>query len=125
MSVFVSNFNPGDGSWIIVHDELGHTGAIDPTEIIYTKNPDNSDNHNFAIIHCLECDSVSTHPVGGGAQPESVQEMFVHMAYLNGCPCGKLAAGRSSTETQDHIKIHCEEMDGPGRWKLDGVTIVL
>jgi hypothetical protein len=78
-------------------------------------------------VDCSICGSSSTHPVGGGAQPPLVQELFVHLALREGCPCpAPFAASRTGPPpddadviaAHDHVKAHCEEMDGEGRWQV-------
>ena len=116
MSVFVSDFSGSE--WLVVHDELGHTGSIQPTDVTYTTNLDGSANHNFASVTCPVCGAVSTHPVGGGAQPESVQQMFVTMCQTNSCPCGQVAATDADALGESHVRLQVNRMDGPMRWQL-------
>lgn len=65
MSVFVTDYSAIP--WTVIHDELGHTGTIDPATIVHPKNMDGAENHDFLIVTCPVCQAVSTHPVGGGA----------------------------------------------------------
>jgi hypothetical protein len=119
MSVYVSDFNPGDGTWTVIHDEAGHAGSIQPADVTYIQSLDGSHNHNFAAITCPVCGAVSTQPVGGGAQPALVQEMFVYLADHDGCPCpADLPSGLPLQLTGGHVKQHCEQMDGVGRWQV-------
>ena len=125
MSVFVHDFNPGDGTWLITHDDApggSHTGVIQPTDVQRQVNMDGTPNENFAIVTCPVCGSVSTHPVGGGAQAPLVQEMFIYLAMRDGCteaPMGrKLRSTMTYEEAHDHVKGHCEAMDGEGRWQV-------
>jgi hypothetical protein len=123
MSVFVSDFAPTDvpGSWTVTHDDAyggAHTGSIDPTEVVHTRNMDNSENHNFAVVTCPVCGAASTHPVGGGAQPGSVQQMFVTMCQTNGCPCGQIAATDPDGLGESHVRLQVNRLDGAGRWQL-------
>lgn len=118
MSVFVSNFAPGDGTWIVVHDELGHSGSIQPTDVVHTLNMDGSHNHNYASVTCPVCGAVSTHPVGGGAQPALVQQMFVTMCQTAGCPCGQIAEADPDGLGESHVRLQVNRMDGEGRWQL-------
>ncbi|MBO0884365.1 MAG: hypothetical protein J2P17_29355, partial [Mycobacterium sp.] len=68
MSVFVSDF--GDGTtWTVTHDDAPggmHDGTIDPATVLHPLRPDGTPDHNYAVITCPVCGSVSTHPVGGG-----------------------------------------------------------
>jgi hypothetical protein len=125
VSVFVSVFDNPDGSWTIMHDDApggSHTGSIQPTDVVRTVNMDGTQSQNFANVTCPVCGSVSSHPVGGGAQPPLVQEMFIHLAMADGCV--EQAAGRKAKSTMtyqeahDHVKQHCEDMDGEGRWQV-------
>jgi hypothetical protein len=126
MSIFVSDFQSAAPAWVVVHDDaLGgaHTGTIDPTEVVHTQTMDGTPSHQFAVVVCPVCGSVSTAPVGGGAQPALVQQMFVELALREGCPCPEgLARDTELTVAEDHVKKHCEEMDGVGRWQLDTVA---
>lgn len=116
MSVFVSDFSTTP--WTVIHDEAGHTGTIDPATIKHTLNMDSSENHNFLIVTCPVCQAVSTHPVGGGAQPELVQQLFVHKATTIGCPCGQVLATDPDSLGESHVRLNVNRMDGPGRWRL-------
>jgi hypothetical protein len=117
MSVYVSDFSTTP--WTVIHDEAGHTGTIDPTTIQHPTNTDGTPNPDFLIIVCPVCQSSSTHPVGGGAQPPLVQELFVRHALASGCPCdADMAAGLPPELIAGHIKQHCESIDGAGRWQV-------
>jgi hypothetical protein len=117
MSVFISDF--GDGTtWTVTHDDAGHSGSIQPTDVVHTTNMDGSRNHNFAIVVCPVCGATSTHPVGGGAQPESVQQMFVTMCQTDGCPCGQVTAADADALGESHVRLQVNRMDGAGRWQL-------
>jgi hypothetical protein len=123
MSVRPVTFNP-DGSIEVVFDESSHTGTIPADAVKWTQNMDGTDNHNFIVLECPDgCGSTSTHPVGGGAAPPEVQEMFVRKIDSEGCPCGEVlpptsrAAG--SPDAMAHTKELVEAMDGPGRWQVD------
>ncbi|MBO0884828.1 MAG: hypothetical protein J2P17_31755 [Mycobacterium sp.] len=117
MSVFVSDF--GDGTvWTVTHDDAGHSGSIDPTTVQHPLRPDGTPDHNFALVVCPVCGAVSTHPVGGGAQPESVQRMFVIACQTSGCPCGQVAADDADAIGESHVRLQVNRQDGPGRWKL-------
>src|SRR5215813_8782924 len=116
MSIYVTVF--GD-KWTVFHDEMNHGGDIDPTEVQYVLNMDGSHNHEYAAVKCPACDLVTIHPVGGGAQPPLVQEMFVRLAQSDGCQCAAdLPGGLPIQLTAGHVKQHCEQMDGEGRWQV-------
>jgi len=71
MSVFVTDYSAIP--WTVIHDELGHTGTIDPATIVHPKNMDGTtENHDFLIVTCPVCQAVSTHPVGG-MEPRPLQ----------------------------------------------------
>jgi len=119
MSVYITDYSISP--WAVVHDDApggAHEGTIDPTTIVHTKNPDGTDNHDYLIVVCPVCDSGSTHPVGGGAQPQSVQQMFVNHVAQNGCPCGQVASTDPAALGESHIRLLVNRMDGPGRWQL-------
>ena len=122
MSVFVSDFKSVPGQWQVVHDDAPdgpHSGSVTPTSVTFTTNPDGSQNPRFLTVTCPVCGAVSTHPIGGGAQPASVQEMFIRNAVRAGCPCGtKWPAGRVFLLTLAHIRIHANAMDGTGRFQV-------
>jgi len=120
LSVYVADFTSAT-EWQIVHDDApggGHGGTINPATVTHATNPDGSENHDFLVIQCPVCDSASTHPVGGGAQPQSVQQMFVNHVGANGCPCGQVAASDPDTLGESHVRLQVNRMDGPGRWQL-------
>ena len=120
MSVYVSDYTSAT-EWQVLHDDPvggGHGGTIDPATVKHTTNPDGSENHNFLIIACPMCDSVSTHPVGGGAQPQSVQQMFVNKCQATGCPCGQILDTDPDALGESHVHLQCARMDGPERWQL-------
>lgn len=117
MSVYITEFT-SPTEWAVVHDDAGHAGTIDPTTITNSQNVDGTHNHSFLNITCPVCGAVSTHPVGGGAQPQSVQQMFVVHAQTSGCPCGQVAAADPDALGESHIRLLVNRMDGPGRWSL-------
>ncbi|MBO0883573.1 MAG: hypothetical protein J2P17_25215 [Mycobacterium sp.] len=117
MSVFISDVS----SWTVTHDDApggAHTGTIDPATISHPLNPEGSENHNFLLVTCPVCGAVSTHPVGGGAQPQSVQQMFVTLCQTNGCPCGQVAPDDADAIGESHVRLQVNRMDGPGRYVL-------
>lgn len=123
MSIFISDFsNPT--SWTVVHDDAhggAHTGTIAPADVTHPKNMDGSENHLMLVVECPVCQSVSTHPVGGGAQPPLVQEMFTRKVQSEGCPCGSVDAGRDDDVPEAHVRLQVSRMDGPQRWQFEGV----
>lgn len=115
MSVFISDFD----TWQVVHDDApggAHQGTIDPASIVHTQNMDGSENHNYLAVTCPVCQAVSTHPVGGGAQPALVQQLFVNKAQTDGCPCGQVHADDPDALGESHIRLLVNRQDGPGRW---------
>ena len=118
MSIYVTDFT----DWSVLHDDApagAHAGSVDPATVVHTSRPDGTPDHNFLSVTCPVCDSVSTHPVGGGAQPESVQQMFVQKVDREGCPCGQVAATHASGVANSHVRLNCNRMDGPGRWQIE------
>jgi len=122
MSVYISDFKPGaPGGWTVVHDDAsggGHTAPITATTITFGPQIDGTSDFRTAVITCPVCGSVSCHPIGGGAQPRSVQEMYVRMVIRLGCPCGAFAAGKSAVLTILHLKQHVVALEGTGRWQI-------
>jgi hypothetical protein len=119
MTVYISEFANGDGTWTFIDDGLNHTGSIQSADVTYTINMDGSYNHNLILVTCPICGSATTHPVGGGAQPLSVQKMFVLKTEIDGCPCGQTQPDDTSGLPESHVRLNCNRMDGPGRWQLD------
>lgn len=119
MSIRPVTFQP-NGDIDVVHDELGHGGTIPAAEIIWTNDIDGNPNHNFIVLNCPDnCGSSSTHPVGGGADAPNVQQMFVEKVKIAGCSCGQIEPNDTSSAPESHVRLNCNRMDGPGRWKLD------
>ena len=118
MSLRPVNFN-ADGSIDVVFDETGHSGTIPAAEVVWTTNIDGSDNHNFIVLNCPDgCGGTSTHPVGGGAAPLEVQQMFVEKTKRDGCPCGHIDPRDRTAAPEAHVRLNCNRMDGPGRWQI-------
>jgi hypothetical protein len=119
MSVRPVAFN-ADGSIDVVYDEMGHRGTIPAAEAQWTTNPDGSHSHTYIVLACPDgCGATSTHPVGGGAAPADVQQMFVRKTEAEGCACGAVAAGDNSATPESHVRLNVNRMDGIGRWQLD------
>ena len=118
MSVRPVAFN-ADGSIDVVFDETGHTGTLPAADIHWTTKLDGSDDHNYVILNCPDgCGGSSTHPVGGGAAPVEVQQMFVNKCQAEGCPCGQIAASDPDALGESHVHLQVARMDGPDRWQL-------
>jgi hypothetical protein len=119
MSVRPVTFLP-NGDIEVVFDELGHSGTIPAAEVQWAKNIDGTDNHHGIVLACPDgCGAVSTHPVGGGAAPEHVQQMFVDKVTRDGCPCGSVPARRRDATPAAHVRLQCNRTDGMGRWQQD------
>jgi len=117
MSVRPINFLP-NGDVEVIYDERGHSGTIPAAEVRWTANVDGSANHNFIVLECPDgCGASSTHPVGGGAAPVEVQQMFVHKTGLEGCACGNVAAATNAVP-EAHVHLNVARMDGSERWQL-------
>ena len=124
MSIFISDFSD---PWTVTHDDApggAHTGTVDPASVTFIQNMDGTSNHNFVSLTCPVCGASSTHPVGGGAQPPLVQEMFARIAQRDGCPCpADYASGLPLQLTLGHTKQHVMQMDGPDRWQVGADVI--
>ena len=109
-----------DGSIDVVFDELGHSGTIPASEVIWGKtSADWSDDHNYITLICPDgCGNSSNWPVGGGSDAAMGQEMFVRKIDREGCVCGQVMA-RSTQAAIDHVKELVTAMDGEERWQLD------
>lgn len=115
MSVRPVTFNP-DGSIDVVYDEQGHSGTIPAAEVQWAANMDGSHNHSFIVLVCPDgCGATSTHPVGGGAAPAEVQQMFVGKTEREGCACGNVAAATNGIP-ESHVHLNVVRMDGEDRW---------
>jgi len=127
MSVRPTNFDD-PAAWLYVHDDARpepHGGTLDPATVVYGTAIDGSHNHNFMVMPCpfAGCGSVSTHPVGGGADAPHVQRMFVDKTQREGCACGNVEASSNGTP-EAHVHLNVSRMDGPERWQLDDGAIV-
>ncbi|SRR6266576_3727684 len=108
-----------DGSVDVVFDEGGHSGTIPVAEVEWATNPDGSGNHFGIVLVCPDgCGATSTHPVGGGAAPAEVQQMFVNKTERNGCACGAIDPGDSTAAPESHVRLNVNRQDGIGRWQL-------
>lgn len=118
MSVRPVLFN-ADGSVDVVFDELGHSGTIPAAEVQWATKMDGSHDHNFIVLSCPDgCGASSTHPVGGGAAPAEVQQMFVEKTQRDGCACGNVPPNDTTALPESHVHLNVNRMDGAGRWTL-------
>ena len=123
MSVFISDFKPGDGSWTVTHDDApggAHSGSIQPADVDFAVGFDGNRDWRGARVTCPVCGAVSTHPVSGGAAPSPVQEMFVRQARRLGCPCGALPANRPFPLVVAHLKGHVQQLASLAAWQAPG-----
>jgi len=126
MPIYVQDFKPAGGGFQVLHDDApggAHGGTLAATDITFGTQPDGSPDFKSAVIACPSpgCGSVSYHPVGGGAAPRSVQEMFVRMVIRLGCPCGAFTAGKSPILTILHLKGHVQVLEGAQRWQVASI----
>lgn len=106
-----------DGSIDVVYDEQGHSGTIPAAEVQWATNMDGSHSHSFIVLNCPDgCGATSRHPVGGGAAPADVQQMFVRKTQREGCACGQVAATDTDALGESHVRLNVNRQDGPGRW---------
>lgn len=118
MSVRPVNFLP-DGSIEVVFDEMGHSGTIAAADVQWATAIDGSHDHNFIVLVCPDgCGGTSTHPVGGGAAPLEVQQMFVNKVASDGCACGRVQPTDADTLGESHVRLNVNRQDGPERWQL-------
>ncbi len=118
MSVRPVAFQP-NGDIDVVFDEQGHSGTIPAAEVVWMTNPDGSHSHNFIVLTCPNgCGATSAHPVGGGAAPAEVQQMFVYKTERDGCACGAVAPADTSATPEAHVRLNVNRQDGAGRWQL-------
>ena len=120
MSIFVSDFSADP--WTVTHDDArggAHEGTVPSTDITHASGIDGNPNFQSINVTCPVCGASSSHPVGGGAQPPLVQEMFVRVVMRDGCPCpANYAAGRPFQLTLSHVRTHTLQQDGDGRWQV-------
>lgn len=118
MSIRPVLFHP-DGSIDTVFDETGHTGTIPAAEVKWSAGIDGIEDHRYIVLYCPDgCGASSTHPVGGGAAPVEVQQMFVQKTTREGCACGVVAPGLQNTVPESHVHLNVARMEGEGRWAL-------
>ncbi len=116
-----------DGLIKVRHTEFNHEGIIPEADIKFAKKLDGTDDLRFIILECPVpgCNSSSLHPASGGVDPEKVQRMFAKMykkyPTKEKLPKYEKDANRTWDEAKANLKKVIEEMDGPGRFKLDGV----
>lgn len=107
-----------NGDIDVVYDEQGHSGTIPAAEVQWATDMQGGHNHNFIVLNCPDgCGASSTHPVGGGAAPADVQQMFVHKATLEACACGHIEPGNANV-ADAHMHLQADRMDGPERWQI-------
>ena len=77
MAIRPTKFNL-DGSVEVYHDERGHSGIVQLSDIQYAKKADGTDNTNFIVLECpiVGCNSASLHPISGGCNLEKIGELF-------------------------------------------------
>jgi hypothetical protein len=125
MSVRPVTFN-ADGSIDVVFDDVNppHSGTIPAAEVMWGAKPDGSHDHNTIVLNCPDgCGATSTHPVGGGAAPAEVQQMFVEKTEAEGCACGTVEPSDPTALPESHVRLNVNRMDGIGRWQLDTPTV--
>lgn len=117
MSIRPVKFTSG-GAVEVFHDERGHGGVVQLRNVQFGRKPDQTDDFRFIELPCpVEgCGSLSVHPAGGGADPERVQELFVRALHRH-----PRHTSRSLEEARLAVKAMAEEMDGPGRFRLETV----
>lgn len=126
MAIRPIKFN-ADGSIEVWHDERGRGGIIPEADIKFIKKQDGTDDLRFIVLDCPVpgCNSSSLHPASGGVDPERVQRMFAKMykkyPAREKLPKHEKDANRTWDEAKSNLKKVIEEMDGPGRFNLDGV----
>lgn len=98
------------------HDERGHGGTVRLADIHHPARLTGADDTRYLMVACpvTGCDSVSVHPVGGGADPERVQALHAlkRAEQDRRRPFGAVLA---------EIAAEAEAMDGPGRFRLRDV----
>jgi hypothetical protein len=127
MAIRPITYNP-DGSIEVWHDEFSHGGTIPEADIKFAKKHDGTDDERFIILNCPYpgCNSSSLHPASGGCDPEQVQKLFAKMykkhSAIEKLPHHEKQAQRTWDQAKANLKRVVEEMDGPGRFRLDGIA---
>lgn len=94
------------------HSERQHGGTIAWADVNLARRPDGTEHLMFIVLACpvAGCDSVSVHPVSGGADRTSVREMFARYVLRRATALGldvpNLAAAR------DWVRQRAIELDG-------------
>lgn len=118
MAVRPLRVNP-DGTIAVWHDEAEHGGTVRLTDLRLVRQPNGQPNFRFTQLACpvAGCGAISVHPASGGCDPDAVQRLFAHLILAN-----PLLPARTWQAAKDLLKQLVEELDGPGRWRLDGVA---
>lgn len=122
MPIRPTSVNP-DRTVSVVHEETGHAGAIPFARVEFGRRPDGSVDFRYATLRCPQagCDAASTYPIGGGSLPETVQRIFV--AALLAAPTSIVPNPPATlAEAKARVRALVAAMDGPGRWRLEGLT---
>lgn len=109
-----------EGTVEVWHDEANHGGTVGLTDLRPRRDaPDRPADYRFTLLTCpvAGCGAISVHPASGGCDPDEVQRLFAYLILAN----PQLPA-RTWQAAKDLLKQLVEELDGPGRWRLDGVA---
>lgn len=119
MTVRPEAFDSAAGTVDIVCDTEGpvHRSTLSLSAVRYVDGPDANTLPDVFEITCPTCGGQSSHPLTGGADAPSAQELFVRQARRLGCPCGQLPPGRSFLVVIAHIKTHVSRLNGQWRAK--------
>lgn len=99
-----------DASGDVEISHAGHQATVPAAECILR----NDGGPATAIeIHCPVCGAVSVHPVGGGAAPEMVQRLFVHLYVRD-----QRHPAQNAAEAQEMVRRLVYELEGESRYKL-------
>lgn len=110
-----------DGGITVLHDDLGHTGAVAFADMRFGRGPDGAVDPDFLVIACPVCGAVSVHPIGGGCDPVRVQLLFARIYSRRRAALG-IPTGATWQQIKDRVRTRVEAMDGPRRWRLDNAT---
>lgn len=119
MSVRPTQFN-GDGSIDVWHDERSHGGVIAAEDVAFVRKRDDTVEYDYIVLECpvANCNSASTHPVSGGADPEAVQSLFAHVYKRD--KSQPLRDVDTWEKAVARVRERAEALDGPGRFRLEG-----
>lgn len=102
----------GAGGVEVYHDERGHGGTVAWADVDFMRQRDGTTHQSFLTLPCPVpgCDSVSIHPVSGGADREGVRELFARYYMRRAAALGLDAA--TIEKARELVRQRAIELDG-------------